>query len=208
MDVFFIVFLTIIITGCFFTYMFFSREEVQTKKYEILEQKLKECQEQVVEVNPMNKIQNMKSFILESNPSTYEAEAEYLATIFKNTGQANNIEPSVLMAFAYVESTFNYKANSGPAKGLMQINPSVWDKELRKQQIIKNPRDYYNPRVSVEAAAFIINQNSKKCEEGGFKSINECIMRKYFGITEGSTKSKDYYNKMKSVLGTYYLSFN
>lgn len=66
--------------------------------------------------------------------------------------------PLLLFAIITVESRFDPMAKSrAGALGCGQIMPKAWGKRLREAGIIKEYRDYFDPRICVRAAEFVFS---------------------------------------------------
>jgi soluble lytic murein transglycosylase len=94
----------------------------------------------------------------------------------------------LIYAIIKTESNYNVKAISKKkAMGLMQIRYAVWGKALRKEGIIKNKNDLFNPEKNVKAGTFILahylkkhNNDLKKAlhsYSGGAKNYHSKIMK-------------------------------
>jgi len=71
----------------------------------------------------------------------------------------NPINDTLLFNIARVESNFNPKAVSKKgALGMYQIRHVVWEKELKKQGIIKHRKDLFDEKKSKEAAIYILTK--------------------------------------------------
>lgn len=76
-----------------------------------------------------------------------------------NAEHKNHITKDLLFNIARVESNHNPKAVSKKgALGKYQIRYSVWNKELKKQGIIKNKQDLFNPEKNEKAAIYILTK--------------------------------------------------
>lgn len=85
-----------------------------------------------------------------------------------------------------VESNFKRKAVSNKnAKGLLQIRPSVWHEELKKQGIIEKHFDYFSIKKNIKAGNYILTKYQKK-----YKGDNKKALHAYSG------GSKNYYKKV------------
>lgn len=70
----------------------------------------------------------------------------------------NPINETLLHNIARVESNHNPKAVSKKgALGVYQIRYSVWEKELKKNGIIKGRKCLFDPKKNKDAAIFILN---------------------------------------------------
>ena len=92
-------------------------------------------------------------------------------------------------AIGEVESNHNPKAKSNKgALGMYQIRACVWEKELKKEGIIQNREDLFNPIINRKAAEYILNKYYKQT-----RSMRKALI-KYSG------GDKDYPNRVFKVL--------
>ena len=81
----------------------------------------------------------------------------YLICLDVSTIHKGNYHKPLLHAIATVESNFNTKAVSKKgAIGINQIRYSVWSKELKKNKIISNRKDLFNPQINMRASHYIL----------------------------------------------------
>lgn len=82
-------------------------------------------------------------------------EASRLADYFLEAAAEYNLDPYLIVAQSYAESSFiNHALSNKGAVGLMQIMPQFW---ARGQiEFIKGVEDLYNPRLNVRAGAYIL----------------------------------------------------
>ena len=109
------------------------------------------------------------------------------------------ISASILLAIIEVESSFNPDAKSSTgAKGLMQINDKVW------KMPISTIED------NIDAGIYILLKNKEYCNSiplnaYGYHTTQECMIRKYFGVSSYpfTSANNSYYNKFRVALGEY-----
>jgi soluble lytic murein transglycosylase-like protein len=164
----------------------------------------------------------MAEFIKYRNPRVFNALAEgIVSTIYRYT-EGNPIEPEFVLTIMMVESNFNINAISKKgAIGLMQINPYVWinkdyEYSLDNAGIVNETRELFNPYTNIIAGIWILNVYHAECsfydDQGklnkrGFKSVEECVAKKYIGISNKKTKTpQKYYIKLRRS-GKMYANF-
>lgn len=145
-------------------------------------------------------------------------EVELIADSIIHVSSKYSIPKPFFAALLKIESSFNPNANSGQAIGISQINSSVWSDTLIKNNIIVSTKDLYNPHNNIDAAGYILNhyrtyclnlKNKKQLSAYHFYTVNECMIRKYIGISYRNGKptntSIEYYNKFRLALADYYV---
>ncbi len=154
-------------------------------------------------------------FIQYSNKRTKREYARKITShIFKNAARYGH-DPITLLALMKVESEFIRTAKSkAGAIGLMQVLPKVWvynkenEQNLITKKIIKHKKQLYWTKKNIQAGSFILKEIRKTCQRWkkrktligrGFRSINECMIKRYNG-KEGNS----YYEKVTSTIGDYY----
>ena len=150
--------------------------------------------------------------------SSKTKELELIADSIIYVSNKYSIPKPFFAALLKIESSFNPNANSGQAIGISQINPSVWSDILIKNNIITNTKDLYNPYNNINASGYILNhyrtyclnlKNKKQISAYHFYTVNECMIRKYIGISYRNGKptktSSEYYNKFRIALSDFYL---
>ena len=160
----------------------------------------------------------IKAYIKHKNPRVYPLEIDYIKSSIIFSAEKYNIQKPTMTALIQVESNFDTKANSGQAIGMGQINYSVWKEELKKAGIVQKENDLYDPANNALAIGFVLAKNKENCQklkdEGKlsayhFYTVNECMIRRYLGITYINNKptqtSVDYYNKFRIALADFHL---
>ena len=93
-------------------------------------------------------------------------------------------EPSrekLLYAIAKVESNFNAKAVSYKgARGVMQIMPAVWERELKKVGIIKHRDELFDYYTSMAAGNYILDKLFEQ-----YKGDLDKVLHHYSGGAKG-----------------------
>lgn len=85
---------------------------------------------------------------------------------------AKSQHPLLLFAMITVESRFDPMAKSkAGALGCGQIVPKAWGKRLKEAGIIKEYRDYFDPRLCVRAAEFVFSDLLSQ-----YGSVKEALM--------------------------------
>lgn len=104
--------------------------------------------------------------------------------IYKETEKYSNHK--LLKSIIYVESNFNPLAKSKKnACGLMQIRPSIWHKELKKENIVSCYKDYFIIEKNIKAGNYILTKLHKQ-----YKGDIKKVLYHYSG------KDKNYYKKV------------
>ena len=117
-------------------------------------------------------------------PIKISSVSYHIEPIIKEVSKYKN--KKLLLAMIEVESNFNREAISKKnAKGLLQIRPSVWHKELKKQGIVEKHSDYFTIKKNIKAGNYILMKYQKK-----YKGDNKKALRAYSG------GSKNYYKKV------------
>jgi len=104
------------------------------------------------------------------------------------------------LAIIATESSFDAQAVSkSGAVGLMQVKPSVWKEELRKQKIITTQRDLFDPLVNIKAGEYILGKYIQQCKsvQGG--------LSKYLTGKCNSSVSSSYVRKVLVNLAELYV---
>jgi len=93
-------------------------------------------------------------------------------------------DSDLIFSIIRVESNFNPRALSKKgARGLTQIRPAIWHKELKEKKIIKTKEDYFKIENNVAACNYILTSLKKKYKH------KKIILQKY-------SNDKNYYKKI------------
>lgn len=152
----------------------------------------------------MKSWKDQKSFIminrnlLETNLKTYPKLSAHNRKIIIDTVLSEaakyNINPIILYSLLHVESTMRFWIQHSPVKitvnkkkrtvqavGLGGVVWEWWGDQLKKANIAEVRSDLFNPETNIKAAAFILNEFSKREMLKGTKSKDESMLRRYFG---------------------------
>ena len=133
------------------------------------------------------------------------ARKEFLSAI-TDASTTYNISPLILYSIAFVESSFRAQIRHKQitvnkrktnAIGLTGIVYEIWKDPLKKNKILETKSDLFNPRININACAYIFNTNRKMKLLKGTTTKAESAMRRYFG---GNFKS--YSDKINKKIGS------
>jgi soluble lytic murein transglycosylase-like protein len=118
----------------------------------------------------------IKLFIKSNNEKVYNRLAEEIVDAIHTYGEKYSISPVLLIALIQAESEFNINAVSkANAKGLGQINLTVWSKILKEKSIITEEREIFDPVKNIECSCFILREYLNQS-----KNFNDAL-NKYLG---------------------------
>jgi soluble lytic murein transglycosylase-like protein len=109
----------------------------------------------------------------------YKLSKNYIAYLFQITKKHSNayhLDPLLVMSIMAAESGFQVGATSNKGcVGLMQINWSMWDKELKRKGIVKSDINIYDPNINIEAGCFIYSSILNKNMGSNDRALNEYL---------------------------------
>ena len=118
---------------------------------------------------------------------SYGPRCEALAGFAAMSARRHNLPPRIVAGTIITESSCNATVVSpAGATGLMQVMPAIWH---------HSRRELVDPEYNVEIGTSIL---ARYVHEGG--STREGL-RRYFGVTEGSTASDEYADKILAIAG-------
>lgn len=156
---------------------------------------------------------NFAEFIRFKNRNKYlkDKNITRIVHVIFEQSEKYKFDPLTILAIMGVESTYWYRAK-GPQKekGLMQVHPD-WLKgrnNLIDAGILKKESELFYIGRGVQAGLYVLNKKRNIClnfyskkilAKMGYKTINECIIRRYNG-----SRNRPYYTKVASYIGDYY----
>jgi hypothetical protein len=130
--------------------------------------------------------ETLKGFIQANNDKVFTSEV---------ISRKYNIPPVLILSVMQAESRFDpWSISSEKAKGLMQINLEVWRDALKKEGIITNDSEVYDPVKNIEAGCFILRAYLNETKDF------ERAMNKYLGVYY-----KPYIDKIGSNAGNIWM---
>jgi soluble lytic murein transglycosylase-like protein len=133
----------------------------------------------------------LTDYIRHFNPKLYERLAREIVDSAIDSGRESNISPIMIVGVMQIESEFNINAISKKeARGLMQINLSVWSKDLIEKGIMKDPEEIHDPRINVRAGCYILRKYLDETKDF------EKALYKYLGADV-----KDYKDAINKAIG-------
>jgi hypothetical protein len=130
----------------------------------------------------------LSRYIRKFNSKLYDRLAQEIVRASIDYGRKYKIPPIHIIALMQIESEFNINAISKKdARGLMQINLSVWTEELAEREILPDPAEIHDPRRNIESGCYILRHYID--QEGSL----ELALYKYLGAE--SESYRDNFNR-------------
>jgi hypothetical protein len=146
-------------------------------------------------------------FIYKLNPnlSVYQVKLIFKTIILQSKIYGINFKiPFFIIA---EESRFNPYIQDY-SYGLMQINPRIWNSELRQDNIIKRYRNYFQIVPNIKSGIFILKKYQDLCEyyekdhilgKMGYNNVTDCTILHYYG----NVHSKFYLHRWYKFYGEF-----
>lgn len=162
---------------------------ISTRDNRIAEMKSWKDQKSFVMVNRALLEQNLKWY-----PKLSSTNRKIILDTIISESTKYNINPIILYSLLHVESSMRFWIQHTPVKvtinkrkrtvqavGLGGVVWEWWHKQLKEANIAEVRSDLFNPETNIKAAAFILNEFSKRGKLKGTKSKDESMLRRYFG---------------------------